>query len=59
METLKSGIMGVFSYFVALLLVVCWAIGLFIFDLGEAVHVLLVAALIVLLLMFVHIKKSV
>jgi hypothetical protein len=51
--------MGVFSYFVALLLVVCWAIGLFIFDLGEAVHVLLVAALIVLLLMFVHIKKSV
>jgi len=50
--------MGVFSYLVALLLLVCWAIGLFIFDVGAVVHILLVSALLVLLLMFVRIKKT-
>jgi Family of unknown function (DUF5670) len=41
--------MGIFSYLVILLLVICWLIGLFGFHLGPAVHMLPVFASIVLL----------
>jgi len=57
-SNLKIYTMGIFSYFVALLLTVSWAVGLFAFQVGPVVHVLLAAALVVILLKIIHIKKS-
>jgi len=33
-------------YTIALILIICWAIGFFVFNLGSLIHILLVIALI-------------
>ncbi|HEY4107865.1 lmo0937 family membrane protein [Puia sp.] len=42
--------MGNLLYLIAVILVICWAVGYFAYDAGGIIHILLVIALIAILL---------
>ena len=46
----KKKIMRNLLYFIAVLLVIGWAIGFFVYSLGSIIHILLVIAIIAILL---------
>jgi hypothetical protein len=46
--------MGSLLYLIAVILVICWAIGFFAYGAGGIIHALLVIAVIVLLLKFIR-----
>jgi hypothetical protein len=46
--------MGNLLYLIAVILIVCWAIGFFAYGAGGLIHALLVIAIIVLLLKFIR-----
>lgn len=45
-------------YFVAFILIILWALGLFVFGLGAIIHFLLVLALVSILIKLIKGKKS-
>jgi len=51
--------MGTFLYVIAVILVICWAIGFFAYSAGYLIHVLLVLALIAILLRVISGKDPV
>ncbi|MEL1241662.1 lmo0937 family membrane protein [Flavobacterium flavipallidum] len=42
--------MGNLLYLIAILLVVCWALGFFVYSLGSLIHLLLIIAIIAVLM---------
>lgn len=46
--------MGNLLYFIAIILVIAWAIGFFAMSLGSVIHVLLVIALIAVILRLIN-----
>ncbi len=53
-QIIKKTIMGNILYTVAVILVILWAIGFFVFSLGAIIHILLVIAVIVVLLRIIR-----
>jgi hypothetical protein len=51
--------MGNLLYFIAVILLIAWAIGFFAFSVGSIIHVLLVIAIIVVLIRVIQGKKIV
>jgi hypothetical protein len=51
--------MGCLLYFIAIILVIGWAIGFFFFSLGYLIHILLVLAVIAILLRIIRGRKPV
>jgi hypothetical protein len=45
-------------YGIAIILVICWALGLFVFNVGHVIHVLLVIAVIAILARIIFGRKS-
>lgn len=50
--------MNNFLYFIAVLLVVFWALGFFVYNVGEIINVLLIIAIIAILLRIINGKSS-
>jgi len=50
--------MGNLLYAVAVILIICWAIGFFAFSAGAIIHILLVIAVIAILLRVIRGNKS-
>jgi len=46
--------MGNLLYFIAIILVIAWAIGFFAFSLGSVIHILLVIAIIAVILRLIR-----
>ena len=46
--------MGNLLYIIAVVLIICWAIGFFAYGAGAIIHVLLVIAVIAILLKFIR-----
>ena len=46
--------MGNFLYIIAIFLIIAWAIGLFAFNAGGLIHILLVIAVVAILLRIIH-----
>jgi hypothetical protein len=51
--------MGSLLYIIAVILVICWAIGFFAYSAGYLIHILLVLALIAILLRTINGQKPV
>lgn len=49
--------MGSLLYFIAVILVIAWAIGFFAYSVGSIIHILLVIALIAVILRVIQGKK--
>jgi hypothetical protein len=49
--------MGNLLYFIAVILVIAWAIGFFAYSLGSIIHILLVIAIIAILLRLIKGQK--
>jgi len=49
--------MGNFLYTLAVVLVILWALGFFVYSLGAIIHILLVIAIIAVLLRIIQGKK--
>lgn len=49
--------MGTFLYVIAIILVICWAIGFFAYGAGYLIHILLVLAIIAILLRLIRGSK--
>ena len=49
--------MGNLLYFLALILIICWAIGFFAYSAGGIIHLLLVVAIIAILLRVIQGRK--
>ncbi|MGD0581441.1 MAG: lmo0937 family membrane protein [Bacteroidales bacterium] len=49
--------MGNLLYFIAVILLIAWAIGYFAFSLGGIIHILLVIALVAVILRVIQGKK--
>ena len=49
--------MGNLLYFIALILIVAWAIGFFAFSVGSIIHILLVIAVIAILIRVIQGRK--
>jgi hypothetical protein len=49
--------MGDLLYAIAVVLIICWAIGLIVFSLGGLIHILLVLALIAVILRIISGKR--
>lgn len=49
--------MGNLLYFIAIILVIAWAIGFFAMSLGNIIHILLVIALIAVILRLINGQK--
>jgi len=56
-QIIKEIIMGNILYTVAVVLVICWAIGFFAYGLGAIIHILLVIAIIAVLLRVIQGNK--
>ncbi len=50
--------MGNFLYIVAIFLIIAWAIGLFAFNAGGLIHILLVIAVVAILLRIIRGSKT-
>jgi hypothetical protein len=50
--------MGNLLYLVAVVLIIGWLLGLFIFHVGAVIHVLLIVALVVIILKFIDGRKA-
>lgn len=46
--------MGNLLYFIAIILVIAWAVGFFAYSLGSIIHILLVIALIAIILRLIR-----
>jgi len=51
--------MGNLLYVIAVVLIICWAIGFFVYSAGSIIHILLVIALISILLRIIQGNKPV
>jgi len=49
--------MGNLLYVIAVILIICWAIGFFAYSVGAIIHILLVIAIIVILLRVIQGRK--
>jgi hypothetical protein len=53
----KITVMGNLLYFIAVILLIAWAIGYFAFSVGSVIHILLVIALVAVILRVIQGKK--
>ena len=56
-QIIKQIIMGNILYTIAVILVILWAVGFFVYSLGAIIHILLVIAIIAVLLRIIQGNK--
>lgn len=56
---LKTGYMGSILYIIAVLLIIGWILGFFVYSAGSIIHLLLVIAVIAILIQIISGRRSI
>ncbi len=57
--TIKFNIMGNLLYLIAIVLVILWALGFFVYSAGGIIHILLIIAIVAILLRVISGQKPI
>ena len=59
MKTHKSNIMNSLLYIVAVILIIGWVLGAFVYSVGSIIHILLVIAIIAVIFSFIRGRSAI